>query len=529
MKRIFSLILILALLAGACAVPVSASAVTADTALKDAAAYLVKTVPKPEYANVGGGWTVLALARSGCSVPDSYFAGYYAAVVTQVQSCKGVLSENKYTEYERVALALTAIGRDPTNVGGYNLLLPLGDYDKTVAIGVNSACYALLALDAGSYPVPVNAAAATQATRELYVAYILNRQLRDGGWAMSGDSADPDMTAIALQALAPYRSNAAVESAVLVALDCLSKIQNSDGGFTSWGTVTSESVSQVLLALTSLGVSVTDSRFVKNGRSALDALLSFCITGGGFRHSTASDLMATEQAVMALTAVERAAAGRNSLYRMSDVTAASGGGSQTGSTVKPLTVVKPDTTFTDIQGHANQKAIEALAGYGVISGMGGGLFAPDATMTRAQFAKIVVSALSLAPEYRATFTDAPQSAWYSAYVDTAAAYGIVKGIGAGKYNPNGTITRQEAATMVARAAALCGADTTLSADAARNILCVFSDYTAVSSYAAASMAYCYKSGILDDSGLTIQPGRAVLRCEIAQMLYNLLIQADLLQ
>lgn len=118
---------------------------------------------------MGGDWAVIGLARSGCRVPDSYFSDYAKRVEQAVAACGGVLSERKYTDYSRVILALTAIGGDPSNVGGYNLLLPLGDYEKTVFQGLNGAIWALIALDSGNYEIPVNQDATIQATRQHYV------------------------------------------------------------------------------------------------------------------------------------------------------------------------------------------------------------------------------------------------------------------------------------------------------------------------------------------------------------------------
>lgn len=107
-------------------------------------------------------------------------------MTAQVKACGGVLHPRKYTEYSRVILALTAIGADPRDVAGYDLLVPLGDFERTIAQGVNGAAFALLALDAGEYEIPRNPAAATQATRQMYVDTILARQLPDGGWNLTG-------------------------------------------------------------------------------------------------------------------------------------------------------------------------------------------------------------------------------------------------------------------------------------------------------------------------------------------------------
>ena len=162
----------------------AASPTEIQAAVSNAAAYIQKAVPSPEVGSVGGEWAVLGLARSGLAVPDSYFRSYYAAVESTVASCKGDLSDKKYTEYSRVVLALTAIGKGPSDVGGYDLLTPLGDYDKTVWQGINGPIFALIALDGGGYKIPKNSAAKTQATRGMYLDKILSSQLADGGFAM---------------------------------------------------------------------------------------------------------------------------------------------------------------------------------------------------------------------------------------------------------------------------------------------------------------------------------------------------------
>ena len=145
------------------------------------------------------------------------------------------------------------------------------------------------------------------------------------------------MTAMAIQALAPYyKTNETVKAAVDKALDVLSGLQLGDGGFGSWGTVNSESCAQVIVALTALGLDPTcDSRFVKNGKTPLDALAGFYVNGGGFQHTAGGDLdgMATEQGYYALASYYRFLNGQTSLYDMSDVTvqtAGTSGGDNSG-------------------------------------------------------------------------------------------------------------------------------------------------------------------------------------------------------
>jgi hypothetical protein len=183
---------------------------------------------------------------------------------------------------------------------------------------------------------------------------------------------------------------------------------------------------------------------------------------------------------------------------------------------------------TQANAHENQPAIEALAARGIIDGMGDGLFHPEASMTRAQFAAIVVRALGLTPAASEAFTDVPSTAWYAPYVGTASTYGLINGVGEGRFNPDGTITKQEAAVMVARAAKLCGMDTALDTAAVRDVLAQFTDYVTTPEWAREGLAFCYQEGILDDSAMEIQGKTEILRCEIAQMLYNLLSSAKLL-
>lgn len=546
LRRLLALALALALTLGLSAQALAVDQTTLENTANKAAAYMVKTVSDPQVGSVGGEWAVLGLARSGYSVPDAYYQNYYATVEKYAEACKGVLHQKKYTEYSRVILALTAIGKDPSNVAGYNLLTPLGDYDKTIWQGLNGPIWALIALDSGNYAMPQNKDAPTQATRQMYVDDILSHQLADGGWSLTGaggssDPADPDMTGMALQALAKYTNSADVQTAVDKALSCLSGMQDQNGGYASWGTTNSESVVQVLAALCELGLKPDDSRFVKNGNTLLDNLLSYQQADGSFRHTadgSGSNQMASEQGLYGIVAALRSMEGKNSLYRMSDainIGESTGTGPAKGAglegknaDVKAVPIVKPGTTFSDVIYSDNISAIETLASRGVISGYDGGTFKPDNTMTRAEFAAIIVRALGLPPKATDTFTDINASSWCAPYVGTANTYGIVNGKSPDTFEPDGTITRQEAAVMAARAAKLCGMDTALDNAAIRDTLAQFGDYVQVAGWAQESMAFCYSSSILDQSALEIQPDTAIKRGEIAQMLFSLLGEANLL-
>lgn len=288
--------------------------------------YLMKAAEKtaPTVSSTGGEWLVLGLARAEYGGTDSMNQKYLQNVKKVLEDNKGVLSTSKYTEYSRVILALTSIGVDARNVAGYNVLEGLADFDNVVQQGVNGPIYALLALDSHDYQIPDVEGVANKTNRDKLIDYILAQELSGGGWSLSGSSMDVDMTAAAIQALAPYYgSNNKVKLAVDTALEKLSQAQNKNGGFESWGVENCESCAQVIVALTSLGIDPDkDARFVKNGKSSIDALLEYGLEGGGFKHTKSGELngIATEQAYYALAAYSRFIKGNSALFDMSDVT-----------------------------------------------------------------------------------------------------------------------------------------------------------------------------------------------------------------
>lgn len=289
----------------------------ADSIYKTTGDYLAK-LGTPGVGSIGGEWMALGLARSGRTVPE----GYYDAVVKYVKDnidSNGRLDKNKATENARIILALTAIGKDVTNVDGHDLLAGLNEMSYLSKQGINGAIFTLIALDSHNYTP------AGDVTRDKLVQAILDAQISgDGGWSLDGKNADVDMTAMAIQALAAYyKSNSSAKKAVDKGLSWLSSVQQNDGGFTSWGAANSESCAQVIVALTALGINpAKDSRFIKNGASVLDALCSFAVDGGGFKHlatETSANGMATEQGFYALVAYYRLLNGQSSLYDMADV------------------------------------------------------------------------------------------------------------------------------------------------------------------------------------------------------------------
>ncbi len=333
-RRILSMILIIAVLTGMLPGAVFAGNLTStvngqkteaplwETLLETNQHYLIAQAETfaPEVGSANGEWMVLGLARNGVASDRDFFGAYYESVKDYVQENinaeTGHLHPYKSTENARVIIALTAIGKDVTDIDGQNLLRGLDTLSYITYQGMNGPIFALLALDTAGY-APVSE---EHLSREQLISYILDHQLPDGGWAAEStqDYAD-DMTPMALQALAPYYdSNPAVKAAVDRALPVMADMAGTDGRYG-----TTETCAQIMVALTALGIDPEkDERFVQNGISVLDALLTYAEEEGGFLHgvnSTRVDQMATEQAFYALVAYKRFVTGQTSLYDMSDL------------------------------------------------------------------------------------------------------------------------------------------------------------------------------------------------------------------
>ena len=305
----------------------SASIVSAEKAqlgIADGAALLTEDA-FPAGSSVSD-WTALAMARAG--IADDY-AGYLArlqAYVERQYAENGGLHAVKATEYHRIALTAAALGGDPAAFGakpdGTAIdLVAEGTYnwqgeEDLGGQGLNGWIFALLTMDAVGAEVPADA----RYSRQDMLDAIVSAQLPDGGFSLGGGAMDVDITAMALQALAPYREQ--YPDVIDAALSALSAAQTVTGGFESWGAQSSESCAQVILALTALDIDPTaDERFQKNQRNVVEALMDFRLSDGGFAHEKDGplDAMACEQAMQALTAMELRQQGGSRFF---DLTAA---------------------------------------------------------------------------------------------------------------------------------------------------------------------------------------------------------------
>ena len=286
----------------------------------------IKTLPdKLEFGNE---WEVINLSRFGL-ISDTQRQQYILSVKQQLdQTQNEKLSATRSTVNSGVIAALTSIGVDPSDFYGYNLLDPLSDLDYVELQGVNGSIYALIALNCHSYTIPTAGEDKEQTTTDKLIESIITAQEKDGGWTIdtwsgADDGSDADMTAMAVQALAPYYGkNKNVTEAIDKALDFLSSNQNEKGLFRSYGSYDSESCAQVLTALCALSIDYSkDERFIKNGINTYGALCTFLADKSlAFSHFSGGEAnaLSTRQAYTSLAALYRFENKQTTIFDMND-------------------------------------------------------------------------------------------------------------------------------------------------------------------------------------------------------------------
>ena len=298
-------------------------------AIKDTRSYILSVDTNPDKDSQ---WYVFSCARSGMSKDSSYFKTFYYNMITYFEEKDGAITSTQYSDYSKLILTLTALGYDATDIDGYNLLSYLADFSKVKKQGFNGPLWALLAVNCHpSYEIPEVEGVSEQTTIEGIISYLLSKEMDGGGWAFSGTTPDIDMTAMTIQALAPYYGKSGygnVTAAIDRGLQVLGDQQNAQtGGFLSMSTENSESCAQVIVALSSLGIDCKkDARFVKEGNWPVYALMSYHVSKSGFLHVATGSLskLATAQGLYALASYQRLKKGQTSLYDMSDMTLTAG-------------------------------------------------------------------------------------------------------------------------------------------------------------------------------------------------------------
>ena len=289
-----------------------------------------ETVKEPAFGTNYGEWTVFGLARGGYYANDSkYFADYYDRIVEYVNTkaaeinLSGALDKSKSTDNSRLVMALAAIGKDATSVGNWDLVeaYSANGINWIRKQGMNGTIWTLIALDCGNYET------SDPTIRQQCVDAIISAQHNDGGWSLVTAKTQPsnvDITGMTLTALYPYRDQPAVAEACEGAFAWLSESQLDNGGFPYGKGETSESCVWAIVACTTWGINPdTDPRFIKNGYSAVDNLLTYYLEDEAkFEHGrgAGANAMATDQATYGLIAYDRLVKGKPSLYDYSDVT-----------------------------------------------------------------------------------------------------------------------------------------------------------------------------------------------------------------
>lgn len=243
----------------------------------------------------GGEWYVLALSQNG----KYNFSSYESAL-------KQYLKNNKVSSASsrlKFALTLSAIGSTDSYI--YTVL-----NEAIGKQGIMSYVYGLHLIN--------NGYTSQQITKAEIINKILSFQLDDGGFAIYGAYGDVDVTSMTVQAVAEYyKTNTNVKTAVDKAVEFLSKSQNDDGTFNSYGVKNPESGAQVLVALSSLNINpLTDDRFIKNNATILDGIKIFMLQNKSFSHTLGGEYSsnATTQVFYSLVALNRIKQNKSAFY-----------------------------------------------------------------------------------------------------------------------------------------------------------------------------------------------------------------------
>lgn len=252
-------------------------------------------------------WYAMALSARGCDL-----SAYSAAL----QSHIAVTEIASGTTRERMALTLAAC--EPAAPAVCEDLLR----ESAGTLGIMSWIFALHLMNNG---IP------SEYSRSETALLLTEQQAPDGGWSLAGDRGDPDVTAMTIQALAPYRSVGEIGSAIDRGLAYLADAQLPSGAYQSFGAENPESTAQVWAALSALDIDgLSDPRFIADGNTLLDGILQFRLDDGSYAHARGSDRnnMATVQVYWALTAAEMQQQGRN-LYLLHGAVPAWDGAAET--------------------------------------------------------------------------------------------------------------------------------------------------------------------------------------------------------
>ncbi len=185
----------------------------------------------------------------------------------------------------------------------------------------------------------------------------------------------------------------------------------------------------------------------------------------------------------------------------------------------PITAAAWENPYVDVpQGAWYYDAVEYVATEGLFAGTGPDTFSPNVPMTRAMFVTVLGKFAQVDPTAYGdpVFQDVSPEAYYGPYVAWAAEEGLVSGIGGGAFAPHNTITREQMAVIFYHYAQSVGADTTLQSSSTSR----FQDAGQISVWAKEAMAWAVSHGVLSGSYGKLDPKMAATRAHTAQILLN---------
>lgn len=311
MKKLLAVVLVFAFLFSGCGAEKIGTDYDFSEVMEKTMAHIIEEAPNPGHSHLNGEWSVMIASRYGAEIPEGWFDIYYENLCEELEATGGELTKTKHSDYSRAVLTLSAIGKDPFDVAGYDLMKTFGDYDFVTHQGIPGSIFALIALDSLGYEVE-------GADREKFIEHILSEEYEGGGWALMGEDPDVDITAQVIQAFAPYygsheEATAAVDRAVAV----LSEVQKPDGGFYAWEAENVQTASQVMIALCSIGIDIrNDERFIKEDGWIGSYIMKYYLGDGAFCHTLGlpENSMATDQCMQAFAALELFEKGEGRFY-----------------------------------------------------------------------------------------------------------------------------------------------------------------------------------------------------------------------
>lgn len=231
------------------------------------------------------------------------------------------------------------------------------------------------------------------------------------------------------------------------------------------------------------------------------------------------------EADLLVTVTKKSTSGNNSSSNGSTSGGSIAGGTVSGGSTGVNISTRPDSynpQFADLnEASWAADAINSLAKKGILTGRTDTEFAPNASVTRAEFVKMVSTLYNLVTPTSKfatqSFKDVPKDAWFFNYVEVCAQLGIVNGEGDGYFNPNALISRQEMAAIMYRTATIMGTKLT-----ATEAVKTFADANEISDYAKAAVSALQTAGIISGtSDTTFEPALACTRAQAAVIINNM--------